>query len=74
MSFPQYAMTVRAWTSEMTRPAAIAGKPVVVAEYHAAGKMPNYFRGRITRMAPVPGVLGYDEDRVIDLRTNTVVE
>jgi hypothetical protein len=29
--------------------------------------MPNYFGVLIDRLAPIPGVLGYERDRVIDL-------
>jgi hypothetical protein len=43
--------------------------PVVPAVYHAAYKMPNYHGVNIDRLLPVPGVLGYKRDEVIDLST-----
>lgn len=50
-------------------PERLAGQPVVAAEYRAAGKMPNYHLLYIDRHPAMPGVLGYQRDRVIDLRT-----
>jgi len=37
------------------------------ATYHAGGKLPNLLGVEIDRMAPIPGVLGYERDNVIDL-------
>lgn len=50
-------------------PDSLKGLPVVQAEFHAHGKLNNYYALPITRMQPVPGVLGYRRDTVIDLRT-----
>lgn len=43
--------------------------PAVQAEFHAHGKLNNYHALMFTRMAPIPGVLAYRRDTVIDLRT-----
>lgn len=48
--------------------------PSARAEFHAGGKLNNYYGLPITRLAPIPGVLGYRRDKVIDLRTGTEVE
>jgi len=61
-------------TDAMARPERLAGLPVQPAEFRAADKMPNYFGVQISRLAPIPGVLGYERDRVIDLRTGRPVE
>lgn len=50
-------------------PASLAAWPVRTAEFHASGKMDNIFGVMISRMAPVPGVLAYRRDVVIDERT-----
>lgn len=57
-------------TDAMARPDRLAGLPVVPAGFRAADKMPNYFGVQISRLAAMPGILGYDRDRVIDLTTN----
>lgn len=49
-------------------PARLQGLPVRSAEFRAAGKLPNYFGVTIDRMAPMPGVLGYRRDTIIDGR------
>lgn len=54
-------------------PPKLAGLPVTPAEYRAAGKMPNYFGVLIDRLAPMPGVLAYRRDTVVDVRTGTDV-
>ncbi len=42
-------------------------------EFQASGKMNNYYGIGITRMTPIPGVLAYRRDTVIDVRTGTDV-
>jgi hypothetical protein len=49
-------------------PAALSQYRVENAELRAAGKMNNFFGLTVQRMPPVEGVLGYDRDKVIDLR------
>jgi hypothetical protein len=56
-----------------TRSARLAGVTVVPAELHAADRMPNYFGVLIDRLAPVPGVLEYRRDEVIDVRSQGAV-
>ena len=41
--------------------------PIHSADYRAVGKLPNYFGLGIGRIQPIPGVIGYDRDQVIDL-------
>jgi hypothetical protein len=50
-------------------PARLQGLPVRPAEFRAAGKFPNYFGVTIDRFAPMPGVLSYWRDTIIDDRT-----
>jgi hypothetical protein len=57
------------YSPSMALPARLAGLPHVAAEFHAAGKVPNYLGVEIERLPPIAGVLGYDRDRVLDLRT-----
>lgn len=47
--------------------------PSMQGELSASGKMNNYYGLIVTRMQPIPGVLGYRRDAVIDLRSNTEV-
>lgn len=47
--------------------------PSIRGELSASGKMNNYFGLTITRMPPIPGVLGYRRDAVLDLRTGAEV-
>jgi hypothetical protein len=50
-------------------PARLNGIPVVAADLHAAPKMPNYYGIEIDRLAAIPGVLAYQRDRVIDVKS-----
>lgn len=61
--------TVRPYAEGNTIPATLKGLPRELAELHAVGKFPNRYATSVNRMAPIPGVLEYDEDRVIDART-----
>jgi hypothetical protein len=54
-------------------PASLGAWPSAKAEFHASGKLNNYFGITITRMPPVPGVLDYRRDAVIDARTGAEV-
>jgi hypothetical protein len=49
-------------------PDRLAGRPVVRADFRAADKMPNYFGVQIDRIPAMPGVLGYQRDRIVDLK------
>lgn len=61
-------VTVAPWNASMRSPTQFANLQVAPAELRAADKMPNHFGIPITRLAPIEGVLGYERDRVIDLR------
>ncbi|MFM5949046.1 MAG: hypothetical protein ACKOPM_07440 [Novosphingobium sp.] len=50
-------------------PDTLKALPVERAQFHAAGKINNFFGIRIARLRPIAGVLGYKRDAVIDLRT-----
>lgn len=55
-------------------PPRLAGLPVVPADLRAAAKMPNYFGIEIDRLPAVPGVLAYERDRVIDVKSGSGVD
>lgn len=42
---------------------------IVPASFRAAGPVPNYYGVQVDRMTAIPGVLGYDRDKIIDLTT-----
>jgi hypothetical protein len=50
-------------------PPAMKDWPSVTPEFHAHGKINNYQGLIVSRVGPVPGVLSYDRDRVIDAAT-----
>ena len=50
-------------------PASLAGWPIVRAELSASGKINNYFGITVGRVAPIPGILGYRRDVIVDERT-----
>ncbi|HEX8063607.1 MAG TPA: hypothetical protein VF535_10360, partial [Allosphingosinicella sp.] len=62
------AAAVRPAAPGMPVPPQLAGATIVPADYRAVGKFPNHFRTLISRLAPIPGVLGYERDRVIDVK------
>ncbi len=62
-------MSVRPPAEGMEVPTALQSLPLVRAEYRAVAKFPNYFRTMINRVPPVPGILDYEGDRAIDLRS-----
>jgi len=51
-------------------PASLKDWPSAQAEFHANGKLNNLFGIMISRLLPVPGVLGYHRDIPVDLRTS----
>lgn len=55
-------------------PASLKDWPSVQAEFRASGKLNNYYGIFISRLSPIPGVLGYRRDAVIDLRTGQEIE
>lgn len=57
------------FNSSMAVPERLAGLPLVPADFHAAGKMPNFYGTLIDRLPAIPGILAYQRDRAIDLKT-----
>jgi hypothetical protein len=45
----------------------LANARVVPAKFRPVGKLPNYFGLTINRIPPIPGVMRYDRDRIVDL-------
>ena len=66
-----YIMTIRPASEGDVPPALFADRETVLAEYNAAGPIPNYLGMLVNRMAPIDGVLAYDGDRAIDLRVGS---
>jgi len=54
---------------DYTMPASLSAWPAVQPEFHASGKLNNFYGVMISRLAPIPGVLEYRRDAVIDART-----
>lgn len=59
-------MGVRLPQANDPRPALLADSEVTPAQYRAAGPIPNFLGMLVNRMAPIEGVLAYDEDRIVD--------
>ncbi len=55
-------------------PDTLKALPIVTAEFHAVGLFHEPGATSINRLAPVSGVLGYEQGRVIDLRTGQRVQ
>ena len=64
-AFPQFASANLA----TGLPASLKDWPSVQAEFHASPKINNYYGIFVSRLPPVPGVLGYHRDVVVDERT-----
>lgn len=54
-------------TKEMSVDPRLSGMKISPAEYRAAGKLPNFFGLAIDRLHPIPNILAYERDRVVDL-------
>jgi hypothetical protein len=50
-------------------PASISKWPSVRPEFSASGKFNNFYGVMITRLPPIPDVLAYERDQVIDVRS-----
>lgn len=61
-------------TEALPRPTALAHLPTETAEYHAVGLFPEPGALWINRLAPVPGILGYERGRAMDLRSGKPAE
>lgn len=53
-------------------PDSLKSYPSAQADFRAAAKMDNFFGLTVSRLPPVPGVLGYQRDKVVDLKAQTV--
>jgi hypothetical protein len=63
---------LRPATASMEMPDALKAFSIVPADYRAVGAYPNFIGARLSRLAPVAGVLEYDMDgQVIDLRAGS---
>jgi hypothetical protein len=62
------AAAIRPPAPGMPVPGELGKATLVPADYRAVGKFPNYFRTMISRLTPVPGVLEYERDRVVDVK------
>jgi hypothetical protein len=67
-----WAAAIRPATPSAPVPALLTGKPITPADYRAVGKFVAGFSFNINRLAPIPGVLGYDRGDVLDLVANKV--
>ncbi len=50
-------------------PSSLQSWPSVQAELHASPKMNNHYGVVVSRVAPIPGVLAYNRDVIVDVRT-----
>jgi len=65
-------VAVRPVTSAMETPEGLKALPIVTADYSAVDAFPNFLGGRLSRLAPLPGVLDYDKDgHAIDLHAGS---
>jgi hypothetical protein len=61
---------VKPYADGMPVPGTLVNLPRASGDWRAVADFPNYFRGFVDRIDPVPGVLDYDDDgRMIDLKT-----
>jgi hypothetical protein len=54
---------------DYTMPTSLSAWPAVQPEFFASGKLNNFYGILISRLPPIPGVLAYRRDTVIDART-----
>jgi hypothetical protein len=57
----------KAVPTDWSVPESLAHYPHAKAELRAAGRRDNFFKALVGRIPPLPGVLAYDRDKVIDL-------
>lgn len=55
-------------------PLSLGAFPSARAEFHASGKIDNFYTAMINRVRPIPGIVGYHRDDVIDLHTGQVIK
>ena len=66
-----FVAAIRPATADTPVPDALRSLPREPARFRAVGKFSNSFAHLINRLAPLAGVLAYDEDRVIDVQTGS---
>lgn len=74
-SSPRFAANAFAWTpSDSSSPVdtRLASVTRVPADFRAAGKSPNYMGIAISRIPAIAGVIGYQRDRIVDLKAAAV--
>lgn len=54
-------------TADMAVDARLKDIAIRPAAYRPIGKLPNYYGIEVGRIAAMPGVIGYDRDRIVDL-------
>jgi hypothetical protein len=65
-------VAIRPQAPDTVTPDGLKSLPIVPADYHAVGWLPNYFGSYFGRLAPLSGVLDYDKDgNVLDLKAQT---
>lgn len=67
------AIMVEPSNDRQSVPESLVSFPRVAAEYHAAGSLPNIDGTMIDRVSAMPGVIAFDRDRIIDVRTGRVL-
>lgn len=75
-SSPRVAAYALAWfpANDMTpMDPRIASLPLYRADFRAAGKSPNYMGIAISRIPAIRGVIGYERDRIIDLKDDSAI-
>ncbi|WP_284124581.1 hypothetical protein [Parerythrobacter aestuarii] len=70
--YAMFAAGIRPDTGKSV-PGQLASLPIRPAEYHAVGSFREPARLLANRLAPIPGVLAYDNGAVIDARTGEVL-
>jgi len=68
-----FGAAIRPPTADTPRPQFPDGTTVRLADYHAVGKFFEPMAMGINRLVPIPGVLAYDNGRVIDVRSGQAV-
>lgn len=64
------ALTMMSWTlpsASLPVDPRLGAYKVVPAKFKPAGPVPNYYGVQVDRMTAIPGVLGYEQDKIIDL-------
>lgn len=66
-SFSRQPPIFVARTESMQVDARLKDAPIVPATFFPVGKLPNFYGVLVSRVAPMPGVIAYQRDRIIDL-------